>query len=261
MKIRRIWGVMLRYFYQFNHSFDRWLDAFYWPLFDIFLWGGVLTSFSFGNQSMQGQLVFVFSGLVLWYVVYRGQFEISFNMLEDFWSENLVNFFSSPIKNSEWITALFILGFIKVLITLAFMVLFIWIFYATQIFVLGFSLIPFIINLLIVSWSCGLVAGGLIFRYGTKMQSISWTAIFLLMPLSGVYFPLSLLPHWLQTIAYCLPSSYVFEGMRQILIDHTVPTGLMIKSFLLNCVFFGLAFYYFTRSLKKAKDIGIAHLK
>ncbi len=38
--------------------------------------------------------------------------------------------------------------------------------------------------------------------------------MFLLLPLTCVYYPVSILPGWLQAIAWILPPTYVFEGMR-----------------------------------------------
>jgi ABC-2 type transport system permease protein len=261
MSLRRIWGVMLRYFFQFNRSLDRWLDAFYFPLWDVFIWGLILSSFSLVAKDIQSQAILIFSGLTLWYAIYRGQYEISMNILEDFWSENLVNFFSSPIRISEWITAMLLLGFSKTLLNLFFVIFLAWIFFATNVFSLGFVMIPFIINLLIVGWSCGLLVGGLFLRFGTKMQSIGWAGVFILMPLSGVFYPISMLPIWVQKIAYLLPSSYVFEGMRSVLLQHVVPNGMIIKAFLWNIFYFVLGVWFFYRSFKRAQEKGIAHLK
>ena len=39
-------------------------------------------------------------------------------------------------------------------------------------------------------------------------------------PISAVYYPVETLPAWLQIVAWCTPSAYVFEGMRSVLIDN-----------------------------------------
>src|SRR3712207_8761664 len=66
-----------------------------------------------------------------------------------------------------------------------------------------------------------------LFPYTTLFRSaenMAWTIMFLLMPLACVYYPVSILPSWLQALAWALPPTYVFEGMRALLIrseEHT----------------------------------------
>ena len=48
---------------------------------------------------------------------------------------------------------------------------------------------------------------------------LAWVAIFAVAPVSGIYYPIATLPGWLQPVAWVLPSSYVFEGMRAVLLE------------------------------------------
>jgi hypothetical protein len=50
-------------------------------------------------------------------------------------------------------------------------------------------------------------------------EGLAWTLMFALLPLTCVYYPVSVLPGWLQVVAWMLPPTYVFEGMRALLID------------------------------------------
>ena len=60
--------------------------------------------------------------------------------------------------------------------------------------------------------------------------------MFLVLPLTCVYYPVAVLPEWLQVFAWMLPPTYVFEGMRALIIDHVFRADLMIQSFALNAV-------------------------
>ena len=51
--------------------------------------------------------------------------------------------------------------------------------------------------------------------------------MFLLLPLACVYYPVAMLPAWLQSVAWALPPTYVFEGMRALLIEHVFRADLM----------------------------------
>ena len=56
------------------------------------------------------------------------------------------------------------------------------------------------------------------------------------MPLACIYYPVTVLPHWLQYVAWALPPTYVFEGMRALLIDHVFRADLMIEALAINAV-------------------------
>src|SRR5205814_5737700 len=119
MKIHRIQGIIIRYLYLFKHSLDKQSDAFSWPTIDLLIWGltgAYLQSFSSNNQI----ITLIVSGIVFWYIVWRSQYEVTVNMLEELWDKNLINTFVSPLLFSEWITSLLILGIIKALISLFF---------------------------------------------------------------------------------------------------------------------------------------------
>ncbi len=72
--------------------------------------------------------------------------------------------------------------------------------------------------LVLTSWSLGLIAAGVILRYGLGAEELAWSLAFLLLPLCCVYYPVSVLPDWLQPVALALPPTHVFEGMRSILL-------------------------------------------
>ena len=65
------------------------------------------------------------------------------------------------------------------------------------------------------------------------------------MPLACIYYPVSVLPHWLQYVAWTLPPTYVFEGMRALLTDHVFRADLMIDALAINAVLFIASFAIF----------------
>jgi ABC-2 type transport system permease protein len=64
------------------------------------------------------------------------------------------------------------------------------------------------------------------------------------------------LPGWLQVIAWMLPPTYVFEGMRALLINHTFRADLMVWSLGINVVLFVACFATFLALLRSAKHHG-----
>ncbi|OGG12013.1 hypothetical protein A2Z00_03185 [Candidatus Gottesmanbacteria bacterium RBG_13_45_10] len=258
----RVFGIITRHLYNFRRTFDRVVDAFYLPSIDIILWG--LTFSAISKEQGGSAVVYITNillGVILWYVVWRGQYEITVNFLEELWSENMVNLFSTPLMLSEWTVALLSLGVMKLFLTVAFTAALAWFLYAVNIFRLGFLLIPFLVNLLVVGWWFGLFVSSLFLRWGTKVQTLAWAGGYLLMPFSAVYYPVSSLPIWMQIIGQFLPTTYVFEGMRAAIASGYVPLDMLIKSTVLNVLYFTLMLLLFVSSFRRAKERGLAHLR
>jgi ABC-2 type transport system permease protein len=80
--------------------------------------------------------------------------------------------------------------------------------------------------------------------------------MFALLPLTCVYYPVSVLPGWLQVVAWMLPPTYVFEGMRALLIDKVFRADLMIQAFAINVALFAISTVAFLLLLKSARKHG-----
>lgn len=257
MKLHRIWAVILRYNFLFKHSLDRQVDAFYWPTVDLVLWGVTSSYLASQTRDISFLLLMVVSGIVLWTILYRGQYEFTVNILEEVWNKNLINMFVSPLKLSEWITAFSLLGLTKAIASSGFAAIMAFLLYKTHIFAHGFSLLPFLFLLLMTGWCVGLMVGGLILRFGTRVQIFAWGMVSVIAPFSAVYYPLAALPAWAQKIALIVPSSYVFEGSRQVIAQGTLDWQKVIMAFSLNVLYLALAAAFFKSSFKKVLDRGL----
>ena len=107
-----------------------------------------------------------------------------------------------------------------------------------------------------MSWSLGLVSTGVVLRWGLGAESFAWLIVFVFLPLCCVYYPVTTLPGWLQPVALALPPTYVFEGLRAIVLDGTFLAQLMVKAFALNLVYFALGFAAFAYFLHSARVQG-----
>ena len=258
---RRIYAIVLRHEYNFLHNWDRLVDAFYWPAMDIIVWG--LTSAWIAQlQSQVPNFVLVLlTGLVFWQIVWRGNYEISTNMLEEFWNQNLVNLFSSPLTIYEWMAAVMLLGFVKMFIALGFCAFLVWILYHLSIFTVGWMLIPFLAMLLMSGWFMGFLGSAFVIYWGQRVQTIAWTMGFLFAPFSAVYYPVSVLPKAVQHISYLLPTTYIFEGMRSILFTGHMPMDMLLKSFVLNCIYLAFSLWFFVFMFHKSQEKGLSRLE
>ena len=165
------------------------------------MWG-FLTQYLLPQASFVAQAAGVLlSGLLLWEVVVRGNLSLSIAFLEEMWSRNLGHLFVSPIRSWEMATGIIIVALLRTLLGLIPVSLLCWAFFGYSIYSLGLPLLAFFVILQMFSWSIGLAMSGMIMRVGQSAESFAWAAVFILMPVSGVYYPISVLPHWLQVIA------------------------------------------------------------
>lgn len=260
MKIHRIWGIVLRYLYLFKHSWDRLSDAFYWPAIDLFVWGITSIYFrSFIPNASPIVLVLV-SGILFWIIMWRAQYEISVNILEDLWNKNLINIFVSPLSFLEWLSSFILLGVIKSAMSFPFAMLIAFLLYKIKIFFFGFYILPFIFLLLMCGWWIGFFTAGFILRFGTKVQTLAWTLAGLVSPFSAVYYPVSFLPEWARYVSAALPSSYIFEGMREVIYKGHLDINKLIISFALNMVYLILSILFLRGSFKKVLQKGLVKL-
>lgn len=260
MKIHRIYGITLRFMFYFRRSLDRLSDAFYWPTIDLLIWGITSSYLKSYGQGFSQIVLLIISGILFWIIVWRAQYEITVNLLEDLWSKNLPNIFVSPVKFSEWVSSFIIIGIIKSILSFSFASFLAFLLYKINIFVYGFYLLPFFLLLILTGWWIGFLVVGVILRYGTKLQTLAWTAVMIISPFSAIYYPVSVLPEWAQKVAMIVPTSYVFEGAREVMNKGYLDLNKVYISLILNLIYLPLAIFFLKKSFTKALEKGLVSL-
>lgn len=260
MNLSRIRGVFFRYYYNLIKGVHHITDLFYWPLVDILLWG--LTSIWIQSQSHVSNLpLILMTALIFWQIAWRGSIDISMNLLQEFWHRNLINLFSTPLKISEWICGVILLCLCKLVVTIFFGALMVYLLYSLNVFTLGWAFLPFAVLLLMFGWSLGFIASGFIIYWGHQVEMLAWMIAFLFAPFSAVFYPVQTLPAWAQAISWSLPTTYVFEGMRQILYSQTFPISYVWYSLILNLIFLSFSVSFFIWMFEKSRIKGLARLE
>ncbi|HEY2248954.1 MAG TPA: ABC transporter permease [Bradyrhizobium sp.] len=253
---RRIGAMILRYWYLLMSSWPRLLELAYWPVLQVVTWG-FLQSYIAQNANFFARAGGTLIGaVILWDILFRGQLGFSISFLEEMWARNMGNLMMSPLKPIEFLIALMVMSIIRLAIGVIPMVVLALLLFHFNIFNLGLPLIAFFCNLIFTSWAVGIFVSGLVLRNGLGAEGIVWTLMFALMPLACVYYPVRVLPLWLQHISWSLPPTYVFEGMRALLIDGTFRTDLMLTALFLNAVLLVASFAAFLALLRSAKRQG-----
>jgi len=248
--------MVLRYWYLIRSSWPRLLELVYWPAVQMLTWG-FLQLYISQNAGFFARAGGTFIGAVLlWDILFRGQLGFSISFLEEMWSRNLANLMMSPLKPVEFVIALMIMSVVRLAIGVVPVTLLALAFFGFNLFGLGFALAAFFVNLLLTSWAVGIFVSGLVLRNGLGAENLAWTIMFIFLPLTCVYYPVAVLPGWLQAVAWLLPPTYVFEGMRALLIDHVFRLDLMLESLALNAVLFTAGAAAFLDLLKSARRSG-----
>ncbi len=254
--LQRIYALVLRHIYLWRSSVMRLVDSIYWPAVQMVMWG-FMTQYLLPQASFVAQAAGVLlSGLLLWEVVVRGNLSLSIAFLEEIWSRNLGHLFVSPIRSWELAAGIIVASLLRTLLGMIPVSLMAWAFFGYSIYTLGLPLLAFFVILQMFSWSIGLAMSGLVMRVGQSAESFAWAAVFVLMPVSGVYYPITVLPHWLQVVAWGLPPAYVFEGMRAIMQEKTVHWDMLAVALGLSAVYLVIGFQVFQWFFRSSRRAG-----
>ena len=178
------------------------LELIYWPAVQMLMWG-FLQLYVSENAGFFAKAGGTFIGAVLlWDILFRGQLGFSISFLEEMWARNMGNLMMSPLRPVEFICALMIMSIVRLAIGMVPVTFLAIGFFDFNLYSLGFALAAFFMNLILTSWAVGIFVSGIVLRNGMGAESMAWTIMFLLLPLTCVYYPVAVLPGWLQPVAW-----------------------------------------------------------
>ena len=258
----RVGAMVTRYSYLLRSSWPRVLDLLYWPTVQLVTWGFIqryvgsaaVTGGTTGHLAIgAGTLI---GAVMLWDVLFRGQLGFSLSFLEEMHSRNIGNLFMSPLRPLEFVASLIVMSVVRLAIGIVPVTgLAVW-FFGFNLWTLGLALAAFFANLMLTSWSVGLIVSGFLLRNGLGAEELAWSFMFLLLPLCCVYYPVGVLPAWLQAVSWLLPPTYVFEGLRAALNDHVFRGDLMVQALVLNTGLFTLSTVLFLWFVRQSRIVG-----
>ncbi|MCS7063669.1 MAG: ABC transporter permease [Methylacidiphilales bacterium] len=228
-----IYGIVLRYLYIYRRSVPRLIEMLFWPTMDLLVWGFLTVYMT--QLSGSPKITFLIGAMIFWDILYRSAQGVSISFLEDIWARNTLNVFVAPVRISEFIVATYVVGFLKtsfIVLILSGLAVAIYDFHLTR---LGLALIPLFANLMVMGWAIGMITMALIMRYGQGVEALAWGIPFLIQPFAAVFYPLEVLPPWMQAVGSWMPATHAFEGMRQVIADPgSFPMELFLRAAGLN---------------------------
>jgi ABC-2 type transport system permease protein len=254
--LRRIWALVERYTYLLRSSGVRIIELIYWPFLQMLTWGFLQQYLADTTNPLAMGAGVLIGAVLLWDILFRSKIGFSTTFIEEMWSRNLGNLLTSPLRPFELVAGLSVWSILRLMVGMVPVTLAAYWIFGFNLLGLGLPLAAFFGVLVLTSWALGLIAAGVILRYGLGAEELAWSLAFLLLPLCCVYYPVSVLPDWLQPVALALPPTHVFEGMRSILLHNTFDPTHLWWALGLNAIYLIAGYATFSWFLASAKENG-----
>ena len=255
-RLRRIGAMMLRHLYLMRSSWLRLFDLMYWPLLQMVMWGFINTFLATQSSWVLRGGGLLIGAVLLWDILVRGQFGMTLSLLEELWSRNFANLFVAPLRPVEYGLALMGMSIIRSLVSVLPSALLAIPLFHYSIFAMGLPLVAFYAVLMMSGWAAGLFICSLLIRFGLAAESFAWASVFLLAPICGVYYPIGTLPAWMQHISWLLPPTYVFEGMRSVMLNHVFRLDLLLEAVGISVIYIAIGLGVFLAAFRSARERG-----
>lgn len=219
----RVRAMVERDLYVLRRAPHRWFDVAIWPVVDVVIWGSIGLFVEQQGGAARSTVPYMIAGVLLMHVMYQANVSMATGFLEETWTRNLLNIMVTPLKESEFLAALVTVSLLRLAIGLTFVTGAAAALYTFDITSAGLGLVPVIAVLMLVGWAIALVVIGLILRYGSGAEILTWGILFVMVALSGAFYPVDALPAVFRPLSLALPSTHAFEAARQLLDGEPVP--------------------------------------
>ncbi|MFH0754762.1 MAG: ABC transporter permease [Candidatus Omnitrophota bacterium] len=257
MVFNRVAAVVLRQYYLIRGSFARVLPLFIWVAIDIVLWG-FLTRYLNSVSGAKIDFVPLMLGTVLvWDFFIRIMQGVTMAFFEDVWSRNFLNIFATPIRVSEYVMGLVCSSVLTSSVGVLMMLVIATMVFGLSFFAYGVMLLPLILVLFLFGIALGILGCALVMRLGPSAEWFIWPIPAMIAPFAAVFYPVSVLPGWMQYVSRGIPPSYVFESMRMIISGKPVPAEMLVIGLILSVVYVVVAGYIFYKTYRHAARTGL----
>lgn len=256
-----LWAIVLRHAYLWRRDINTLLQAFYWPVLDILVWG-FLGSWiqNSGAAQFKNYEAAALMGILLWQVVGRGANALVFTLSEELWSHNIINLFSLPLRITEWIIGIIIFYAFSMLMIAAFCMTLIFALYDISVWSTITTFLMFMPPLFLCGIWIGFTCLQIVSTLGKRGAELAFVIAWFFLPFSGAYYPIDVLPAWGKILSSYIPMSYVFQAMRDYLMYEQNPMPLLIKGYTLSALYAICSVLLFIYCFNRSKQKGLSRL-
>jgi ABC-2 type transport system permease protein len=253
--VERIRAVLLQEVFITARAVEVLVDLPFWSLMSVVVFGFVTKFLSTVMNPTIAQ--YLYMGTLMWEIMRVTQYSMSLGALWNVWSHNFSNMFIAPLTMVEYVIAQMLSAAAKALLLFSLVAV-------IAAFGFGFNMLDMgagtlalaFLNLLWFAYSIGLFILAIIFRLGTRIQALAWGLVMIFQPLTAAFYPLSVMPPALQTIARAFPPTYAFEAARAGLSSTDVGWDWVAIAAVENVIYFALAIWFFQYMFRRSRETG-----
>ena len=229
-------------------------EIFFWPFISL-ISVGLLTRFLALDSKM---VEFVLIGVIAFSVIQIGQLDIAYVILYSIWNKSLKHEMVAPINVFHLITGSWAMGVIH-----SFLIFLLLCIFSSLAFHLNFlnsgiaRLSLFFIGLTFFAAFVGIAVCALAFRFGGRAHVGATSIVSILILVSGIYYPIEILPRPLQFVASFIPLTYFLEYFRSFYGFSIKSQYPLLLGFLLTAAYNIIAVYLLCFSIRNARQKGI----
>lgn len=251
----RMRAIAWRQWLAFYRSPHRWFDMAA-PGVDAVLIGTIGVVAAEQGAANQAGVAYLITGVLLFHILFQANLGLAVGFLDETWSRNVLNLMVTPLRELEFAIASALFGILKSLmatVTVVIVALTLYSFDITEVLV---PLIPVAMLLIFLGWMLSMVVIGLVLRYGSGAEILTWILAFIIWPFSGVFYPVEALPDVLEPIAIALPTTHAFRAARVVIGGDPLPWDTLALSAGLSVGAAVLAFWFLVRMLRRFRREG-----
>jgi len=256
-----VFAITLRHLRLLRRDMNLALATFYWPILDVLIWGflGIYIQ-NIQTVGLANYTVIALLGILLWQTTGRSAVTLAASFVEELWSYNLINIVSLPLSLTEWILGIVLYNVITSCMTFVYCTGLIYLLYGISPFAMLGKFIIFAPPLFLCGLALGFFCLQVIVYCGKRAQELCYVLAWFFAPFSTAFYPREVLPQWAQYISDILPMSYVFAGMRALMIDNQDPTSYLVKGYSMAIAYLVIAIIGFGYAFHASKKYGLARL-
>jgi ABC-2 type transport system permease protein len=231
-------------------------------VFELTFWPGVamlshglLTRFLDLTPEMTA---FILVGTVALSAVQVCQLDVAYAVLFDIWSKSMKHQFLTPVRIHHLAIGSWLVGVGRGLIVWALMAVI-----GGRAF--GFDFIGggplpvalFLAGCFLTALVIGLLVCTLVLLFGTRAETSAWAAVNFFVMLSGIYYPIAVLPGWVQAISAAIPLTYFLDGVR---VGYGFPSAFaypFATGFALSLLYLALAHWALAAAVTRSRRTGL----
>ena len=257
MKWYRVRAIYSRHMLESRRNFERITDLVYWPLIDVLMWGFFSAYLARSGSLDPLRAEFLVVAAVFWSLFRGVQRDLAIGLLSELWARNLTSLLTTPLTLLEYMTGLTTMAISKANLSFLMAIVIAAPFYRLVNLQSLLSTAPFVVPLELFGLAVGIIVSGIVMRYSTRVQSVTWSVTGFLLPISCVFFPIAALPAFLKPVSRLLPTAQSFEGIRSVIGGSAFPWWNLSSGVALAIIWTVGATAFFDRIVRQARGLGL----